>query len=344
MRFVVPRISVVVPVYNTEKTLPSCLDSLLGQTFADIEIICVDDGSPDNASAVLERYASDARVKVISQKNAGLSAARNTGMAAACGDIVCFVDSDDTVEPVFAERIVQTFEKTDADVVAFGARCEPVSAASKRVKRLLGPADAVYEGFDSSLLFSANAQPYACRTALRRTFIERENIRFDPVIRFAEDVPFHFTVYPLSRRTVLISDRLYVYHMREGSLTHDFNDAASCSRKLDSHLAVFESIFRAWRERGLLGCCPGETIEWCLDFTLFDIVRLSVEEQGIWLERLAELLNGAFGKHWEMLPQKAVVRRVAHEIARKGTSFTVVSLIPFFIATRGFKQCIERFI
>ena len=132
-----PAVSLIVPVYKSEATLGACLDSLLAQTEADIEIICVNDGSPDNCASILESYASrDARICVITQQNQGLSAARNAGMDVARGRIVDFVDSDDTVSPDLCRRLVEVFDATDADVVTFGAVCEPEDRASKRIRQL----------------------------------------------------------------------------------------------------------------------------------------------------------------------------------------------------------------
>ena len=99
-----PKISVIIPVYNVEEYLPVCLDSVLAQTFSDFEAVCVNDGSPDNSAAILEKYAKkDARIKVVSRPNGGLSAARNTGLENACGEYIYFLDSDDYIHPQLLE-------------------------------------------------------------------------------------------------------------------------------------------------------------------------------------------------------------------------------------------------
>ncbi|MDR0726563.1 MAG: glycosyltransferase, partial [Rickettsiales bacterium] len=91
-----PKISVIVPIYNVEKYLAKCLDSIIGQTLKEIEIICVNDGSTDNSTQILKEYATrDNRIKVIQQKNGGLSAARNTGLKHASTELIAFMDSDD---------------------------------------------------------------------------------------------------------------------------------------------------------------------------------------------------------------------------------------------------------
>lgn len=113
-----PQISVIVPVYKVEQYLNRCVDSILNQTYTDLEIILVDDGSPDNCPAICDDYAAqDARVKVIHKKNGGLSSARNAGLDAAHGDYIAFVDSDDWVDPEMYEALIKLAEEHDADIV-----------------------------------------------------------------------------------------------------------------------------------------------------------------------------------------------------------------------------------
>ena len=113
------KVSVVVPVYNTEKYLPKCLDSLLGQTLADIEVICINDASTDGSLDVLKKYAkNDDRIKVIDfTENKGVSVARNVGIDQAMGEYIGFVDSDDFVDLDFYEKLYNKVLETDADVV-----------------------------------------------------------------------------------------------------------------------------------------------------------------------------------------------------------------------------------
>ncbi|MGD9559607.1 MAG: glycosyltransferase family 2 protein [Oscillospiraceae bacterium] len=112
-----PTISVITPVYNSAENLPACLDSLLGQLHRDIEIILVDDGSADACAALCDAYAEkDTRIHVIHQAHAGVAAARNTGLAAAKGQCISFVDSDDIVAPDFLETLVAHLEASGADI------------------------------------------------------------------------------------------------------------------------------------------------------------------------------------------------------------------------------------
>lgn len=113
-----PNISFIVPVYGVEKYIHQCVDSILGQTYTDFELILVDDGSPDNCPAICDAYAArDKRVRVIHKKNAGVSEARNTGIDAAQGKWAYFIDSDDWIEPDACEKLMSDTEKTNADCI-----------------------------------------------------------------------------------------------------------------------------------------------------------------------------------------------------------------------------------
>lgn len=147
------KVSIIIPVYNVEKFLPKCLESVIGQTYADLEIICVDDGTPDGSAAVILSYAEkDRRVKLISQKNQGLSGARNTGIKSATGEYIAFLDGDDWLDPETIETAVSAAEKNNADVVMWGyVREFPDRSDEKKI-------------FDTDKVFDENG----CRELHRR--------------------------------------------------------------------------------------------------------------------------------------------------------------------------------
>lgn len=127
-----PEISIIVPVYQVEKYLNECIDSILAQTFTDFELILVDDGSPDNCPALCDAAAKrDSRVRVIHKQNGGVSTARNAGLDAAQGNWIAFVDSDDTVEPEYLEKCIRQCWKR-VQILQSAA----VSVLMKRAKRL----------------------------------------------------------------------------------------------------------------------------------------------------------------------------------------------------------------
>ena len=112
------KVSIVVPVYNMEKKLKKCLDTLVNQTYEDLEIIVVNDGSKDGSLDIIRKYEQkDSRIEVIDQKNQGISAARNNAMKKATGKLLCFVDSDDYVELNMVEELVDKMNESKADIV-----------------------------------------------------------------------------------------------------------------------------------------------------------------------------------------------------------------------------------
>lgn len=339
-----PKVTFIVPVYNTQEFLPRCFDSLLNQTCPDIEIIVVNDGSPDGSAAIIDEYARmDSRVRVVEKSNGGLSSARNAGMDVARSAIIDFVDSDDYVEPNLAEFLVGTFAEEHPEIVVFGAECEPAELASKRIQQLLSPEACVFESFDSALLFSANAQPYVWRAAYSRELIERESLRFAENVRFAEDVVFQFESYPLSARTVLAPDRLYHYVMQEKSLTHTFNAGVKRMDKVGAHLLVLHEVLERWGRRGLLDLCPGELVTWFLDLVVFDLARLDVENYAVAVASAKGEFRQYFGSSWTDLPSATVVRNVARKIAA-GAGVSLIDVVRLYLSTRGLKACIERFV
>ena len=113
----IPKISIIVPVYRTEKYLRECIDSILNQTYRNLEVLLIDDGSPDKSGEICEAYASkDNRIRVFHTINKGLSSARNLGLMNAEGEFIGFVDSDDWIEPNMYEALFKAIQKTDSDI------------------------------------------------------------------------------------------------------------------------------------------------------------------------------------------------------------------------------------
>ena len=150
-----PRVSIVIPVYNVESYLALSIDSARRQTLRDIEIICVNDGSTDGSRDILGlAEAVDPRIVVVDKQNGGLSSARNAGIARASGDIICFLDSDDLLEENACQVLSEAFDRTNADVVTYGAVPYPEFGGYWWLNQVLSPRDVVYEGFRPALLLS----------------------------------------------------------------------------------------------------------------------------------------------------------------------------------------------
>jgi len=214
-----PRVSIIVPVYNVERYLSRCLDSLLGQTLKDLEVICVDDGSADGSGAILDDCARrDARVRVVHQANGGVSVARNAGLALVASPYVMFCDPDDWTEPTWCEELLNAIEKSGADFAVARAfidgECPPeqrqVLEAHQRLK-FSGVQDVrpeMFEKIDHGLWI------YIFRVEQLR----RHGIDFLTGMRVGEDWLFCKKVLATSRTACFLDRRLYHYVQRSGSV------------------------------------------------------------------------------------------------------------------------------
>ena len=211
-------ISVIVPVYRVEKYLPACIDSILNQTFTDFELILVDDGSPDRCPEICDEVARrDARVRVIHQANAGLSAARNAGIEIAHGEWLGFVDSDDYIAPQFYEKLYQTAQRTDADCVMCSVQNvdesgKPIDSALMRV------ADEVKTGREVLRKIGRDdVTPYL--TAWNKLYRRKlfNTLRY-PAGRQNEDVFVFAELFCQVQRAVCVAEPLYFYRKRIGSI------------------------------------------------------------------------------------------------------------------------------
>lgn len=211
-------ISVIVPVYRVEKYLLACIDSILNQTFTDFELILVDDGSPDRCPEICDEVARrDARVRVIHQANAGLSAARNAGIEAAHGAWLSFVDSDDYIAPHFCEKLYQTAQRTNADCVMCSV--QNVDESGKLIdSALMRVADEVKTGREVLRKIGRDdVTPYL--TAWNKLYRRKlfNTLRY-PAGRQNEDVFVFAELFCQVQRAVCVAEPLYFYRKRIGSI------------------------------------------------------------------------------------------------------------------------------
>lgn len=268
------QLSVVIPVYNVEAFLDDCLGSLLAQTLEDIEIVCVDDGSTDGSRARLAEWAQrDGRIVVIEKSNGGVSSARNAGLDAVQSPYVCFLDADDRLLPYACETIVRLLSESYADVVTFGARCEPFDLAPEWMRRALRGREGLYGGFCPDLLFSEDSTPFIWQSACRMDFLDAHHIRFDERLDFGEDRAFYFALYSRAARTLLTTDELYVYRIdRADSAMDSMRDSAF--EKLSKHVDVLFAIFEDWESSGLADLYPAELVTFAMTFALYGSLKL----------------------------------------------------------------------
>ena len=212
-------VSIIVPVYQVERYLPQCVESILAQTFPDFELILVDDGSKDGSGQICDEYAGrDSRVQVVHQQNGGLSAARNRGLELAGGAYFMFVDSDDFIEPTMVECLYESLLREDADVAACNFlyfyeddRARDFSTALPY--EVLSGWEIFYERKNDR---SYGFWTIACNKLYKKSAFPRLRFR---VGRFHEDEFWANDLYQRDIRVVAIPQCLYHYRQRSSSIT-----------------------------------------------------------------------------------------------------------------------------
>ena len=208
-----PAVSIITPVYNTEKYLSKCLDSIQKQTFTDFEVILIDDGSTDSSPRILDDYAEkEARFKVFHKKNKGVTAARKTGIQYASGEYIVWVDSDDWIEKTHLEQLYRAVTENGADICVCNFVKESRSEITKYkeiIKDLSNPISALIE---------ENTCRGCLYTKISRRTLYTENNLFPPQgINCWEDVIISANLYYYSKRTVHIP--IYTYHVNDTNST-----------------------------------------------------------------------------------------------------------------------------
>lgn len=212
-----PAVSIIVPVYNTEKYLQKCLDSLTGQTLRDIEIICVNDCSTDGSLKTLQDYAkNDSRIRIIDFKeNRGVSIARNTGIDAATGEYIGFVDSDDFIDPDFYEKLYTKAKENNADIIKGNVYDYDISKGASELTNFYNINDKIRKNTASFL--------YGFTSAIYKTvFIKQNNIYFPESITHFEDPYFSISVTLCNPQISLVDDAKYYY------VKHNESACANC--------------------------------------------------------------------------------------------------------------------
>ena len=252
------KISIVVPVYNTYKYLQKCLESLVNQTYKEIEILVIDDGSPDNSYEIYKAFAKrDSRVRYIKKENAGVSEARNTGIDNATGELIMFVDSDDWMEENGCEALIKAFQKTNADLVLGDVYCTDEKGRNKEYckvfsKQFSTKSKEFIEKYQMACLGYAYNPLHVNRSNVsglgspwnklfKLSIIRENNLRFDTYVCGIYDDNL-FTLYYLEncKSVAYISKPIYNYVTMSSSLTHGFKrNTIEISRRIFERIEEF---------------------------------------------------------------------------------------------------------
>lgn len=233
------KISVIIPVYNVEKYLEKCLESVISQSYDNLEIICVNDGSTDSSLKILEKFAQrDARIIIIDNPSGGVSAARNSGLDVATGDFISFIDSDDWIEPGTYEILSKHLDR--ADVIVFGINAVGNTSGFRR-KIDNNYYKIKFSGFkylsDDERL---NIDVSLCNKIFKHSIIKEYNLRL-PVCKHYEDCAFYWQYMLTCSSAYFEEAKLYNYFRHEDSImANTFNLS---SNKVLDHLLITEDIY-----------------------------------------------------------------------------------------------------
>ena len=279
-------ISIVVPVYNVEKYLNRCIDSIVSQTYRTLEIILVDDGSADNSGSICDKYAGkDVRIKVIHKNNGGLGFARNSGLDIATGKYVTFIDGDDYIGKTHIEEMYALIQNTKTDTCMGG---HTKVYANKEVLHKNVCAGKVYKNDVKAEILprmcgaSPKGEDYiemsVCMVLLSNEIIKEHHLRFVSEREYvSEDLVFDFEYYPVSKGVCISQQVDYYYCDNEGSLTTKYRPD-----RFDSQIKLYEMLCKKAKSLGIEKQCTER-----LQNTVLAIARYSVK-----LEYKFEKQNG----------------------------------------------------
>ncbi len=241
------KVSVIIPCYNVEKYVGQCLDSVRGQTMPDLEIICVNDGSTDSTLDVLNKYAKqDSRIRIISQDNAGLSAARNAGLKYASGEYIAFLDSDDFVASDYYGSMYLRAQDMDADLVIgndiwYWDDCQ-MQIGVTHYRNFADKKSVITKHHDKIRILSACA---VWNKLYKRTLITDNNLEFYEG-KHLEDMPFTFSAVALSRKIVFQPFSFLFYRQRNSSImNNEVNRVRNAMDMLDNFSRLYGELSTA---------------------------------------------------------------------------------------------------
>lgn len=230
------KVSIIVPVYNVEKYLKKCLDSLINQTLKEIEIIIVNDGSTDNSELIIKIYTENYpdKIKVINKENGGLSDARNYGIPYATGEYIAFLDSDDYVELDTYEKMYNKAKEDDSDLV----ECDFIWEYPDRKKVDTGK---IYKNKKEMLTY---ARVVAWNKLIKRSLIEEHKMEFPKGLRY-EDVEFFYKMVPYYNKVSFVKEPLIHYIQRSSSISNTQNE------RTKEIFTIMDNVIKYYKENNL---------------------------------------------------------------------------------------------
>ena len=302
------KVSIVVPIYNVERYLAQCLDSIIAQTLQDIEIICVNDGSTDSSAEIIDSYAQkDSRIRIITKQNTGYGNSMNIGFDAAQGEYVGIVESDDYADKEMFETLYRTAKENDLDVVKSGYYFYYSIPKERNEKQEIASSILCNQTFCPTTFFTAkmemveffNIKPTIWSAIYRRQFLIDNDIRFNetPGASF-QDASFNFKVWTCAQRVQLLKDAFL--HYRQDNENSSVNSPGKVFCVCDEYEEMERFLKKHPSKYGTLECVKNR-IKY--DSYMWNYERLATKFKYIFIERAAEefredMRNGTLQKDY----------------------------------------------
>lgn len=302
-------VSIIVPIYNVEKYLPRCIDSILHQSCRDLDVILVDDGSPDDCGAICDAYAArDGRITVVHQENAGVSAARNAGLSRAKGEWIGFVDPDDFIAPDLYQKMLDAVSATGAELAICGYNYIDEAGEVDRRRLCKNAENEILT--QKQLLFRFSDMPPTVRLGVVNKLFQRSllsGMRFEDGLHSSEDVLFLTEYAACVNKAVFVHRPLYMNTVRQGSATHGGLKIDSLADSFAVHDKMHEAVTGAYPE--LKDHSLAFLLDVCLlkyNEALSKLPTLGQEERRAVLPRMKAMRRYIRKRAWQALSDREI--------------------------------------
>lgn len=280
-----PKVSVIIPVYNVEKYLSQCLDSVVNQTLSDIEVICIDDGSADKSFEILQQYAEkDSRIKIFKQENQGAGAARNNGLDKAIGDYLYFLDSDDYIKSDCLEKMYNKITLENSDICV----CQSETLLDSEQKIKVGGVKNIklvsdrnkFNVYDVPNVIFKFCNIPAFTKMYKADFIKNNKIKFQE-IKTCNDVFFNFCSLTLANSITTVPEALVVYRSEQKN-----NLSANRGNHINCVLEAFSMLKTELENRNLFSLVEESFYKRAVSCFNYEIGRLEKSQRVTWAKKL----------------------------------------------------------
>ena len=329
------KVSVIIPVYNVEKYIRECLESVINQILKDIEIIVVNDGTKDNSMKIVEEYLLDKRIKIINKENGGLSSARNAGIREAQGKYICFIDSDDFIESSMMEELYNKIEKTKSDVVESG-----ISLYDNKTHKVKERENRKYSYTGKGSYLWGEYTTEVCNKIYKKEFLLKNNICFEEGMIHEDDL-FTIRILFSTDKIEKIEKSFYYYRInREESIMTNVN----LEKRLKALQRIVEKIkeYQKMMQTDIFSFLMLKILEIYYLIEIYEINNENVKKEKIKeLEKSIKINWGKLSKEEKeilknILKKKIVNKKAFYNINLTDSFYWKNNLISF----KGFKRTI----